>query len=166
MQGELIAFWSLAALIVLSAATAAFTRSIVNAAFALFFSLLGVAGIYALLGADFLAVTQVVIYVGGILVLLLFGILLTNRSLEALLQSSRRSAWIAVFIGAAILAIITFVLISATWPLRPVQGVGGTTAPLGVLLLQKYVIAFEFSSLTLLAALVGASYLVRQKERD
>jgi NADH-quinone oxidoreductase subunit J len=166
MQGELIAFWSLAALIVLSAATAAFTRSIVNAAFALFFSLLGVAGIYALLGADFLAVTQVVIYVGGILVLLLFGILLTNRSLEALLQSSRRSAWLAVFIGAAILAIITFVLISATWPLRPVHGVGGTTAPLGVLLLQKYVIAFEFSSLTLLAALVGASYLVRQKERD
>lgn len=166
MSGELVAFWCLAALVVLSATIAAFARSIVNAAYALFFSLLGIAGVYALLGADFLAVTQVVIYVGGILVLLLFGILLTNRSLEALLQSKRRSEWIALLVGSGILAVQLAVLIGAIWPIRAEPGLGNSTAPLGVLLLQKYVIPFEFASLTLLVALVGASYLVRRKERD
>lgn len=166
MSGELVVFWCLAALVVLSATMAAFARSIVNAAYALFFSLFGIAGIYALLGADFLAVTQVVIYVGGILVLLLFGILLTNRSLEALLQSKRRSEWVALFVGSGILAVQLAVLIGAIWPIRAEPGLGNSTAPLGVLLLQKYVIPFEFASLTLLVALVGASYLVRRKERD
>lgn len=166
MSGELVVFWCLATLVVLSATIAAFARSIVNAAYALFFSLLGIAGVYALLGADFLAVTQVVIYVGGILVLLLFGILLTNRSLEALLQSKRRSEWIALLVGSGILAVQLAVLIGAIWPIRAEPGLGNSTAPLGVLHLQKYVIPFEFASLTLLVALVGASYLVRRKERD
>ncbi|MCX7626397.1 MAG: NADH-quinone oxidoreductase subunit J [Candidatus Sumerlaeaceae bacterium] len=166
MSGELVVFWCLATLVVLSAATAAFARSIVNAAYALFFSLLGIAGVYALLGADFLAVSQVVIYVGGIVVLVLFGILLTNRSLEELLQSKRRSQWLALVVGGGILAVQLAVLIGAIWPLRPETPAGSTTAPLGVLLLQKYVIPFEFASLTLLVALIGASYLVRRRERD
>jgi NADH-quinone oxidoreductase subunit J len=166
MQGGVVAFWLLATLIVVSATVAAFARSVVNAAYALFVSLLTTAGIYALLDADFLAVTQVVIYVGGILVLLLFGILLTNRSLEDLISSSRRPFWVGTAIAAGVFAILLTILTSAYWPVRPLLAQVPTTAPLGVLLLQKYVVAFEFSSLTLLAALIGASYLVRRKERD
>ena len=166
MPGGLIAFWVLATLIVLSAGIAVFARSIVNAAYALFFALLGVAGIYALLEADFLAITQVVIYVGGILVLLLFGILLTNRSLEELVATSRRALWIGVLIAGGVLATLLAILATSWFAVRPAADLPGTAAPLGMLLLQKYVIAFEFSSLTLLAALVGASYLVRRRERD
>ncbi len=166
MEGGLIAFWILAALIVASAGVAVFARSIVNAAYALFFSLFMTAGIYALLHADFLAVTQVVIYVGGILVLLLFGILLTNRSLEELITSSRRPYWVGSAIAGGIMAVLFGILVSTSWPEQSAQQLPATTAPLGVLLLQKYVVAFEFSSLTLLGALIGASYLVRRKERD
>ncbi len=166
MTGSLIVFWILAALIVLSAGIAVFAKSIVNAAYALFFSLLGVAGLYALLDADFLAMTQVVIYVGGIMALLLFGILLTNRSLEDLLVVSRRATWVGVFVASGLTVVLIAILAIAEFSTREPVSLPGTTAPLGVLLLQKYVLAFEFSSLTLLAALTGASYLVRRKERD
>lgn len=166
MTGSLIVFWILAALIVLSAGVAVFAKSIVNAAYALFFSLLGVAGIYALLDADFLAITQVVIYVGGIMALLLFGILLTNRSLEDLSVVSRRAVWIGVFVASGLVVILTAILALTEFSTREPVILAGTAGPLGVLLLQKYVLAFEFSSLTLLAALIGASYLVRRKERD
>ena len=79
-----VSFWCVTIIVVVSATVAAFARSIVHAAYSLFFTLIGMAGYYVLLGSDFLAVTQVVVYVGGILVLLMFGVLLTNRSLEEL----------------------------------------------------------------------------------
>jgi len=166
MSYELLIFWSLAAVTTASAAVAIYAKNIVNAVFGLFVSLLCVAGVYALLQADFLAITQVVIYVGGILVLLLFGILLTNRTLEDLVLSHRRPYVVGILVGAGILCVLLSVLTTTVWNVHPLGSLEGTTGPLGVLLLQKYVIAFEFSSLTLLAALLGASYLVRRKERD
>ena len=89
-SGANLTFWLLTAVVLLSAAVAAFARSIVQAAYALFFTLLGMAGYYALLGSGFLAITQVIIYVGGILVLLMFGVLLTNRPLEAAQKGNLR----------------------------------------------------------------------------
>ncbi|AXA36114.1 MAG: NADH-quinone oxidoreductase subunit J [Candidatus Hydrogenedentota bacterium] len=166
MTTELAIFWIFASLSGLAAVIAVFARNIANAAYALFFSLGAIAGIYGLLGADFLAITQVVIYVGGIVTLLLFGILLTNRSLEDLVRSDRRPYVVGVLGGVGIFGILLAILATARWQIEPTPALEGTTAALGYLLLQKYVFAFEFSSLTLLAALVGASYLVRRKERD
>src|SRR5262245_48426203 len=77
--GASIAFYLFAALTIGSAIFAATARRIVHAAFALMATFFGVAGIYAVLGSDFLAVTQVIVYVGGILVLIVFGVLLTDR---------------------------------------------------------------------------------------
>lgn len=163
---DLLIFWLLAGVIVTSAGVAVFAKNIVNAAYALFFSFLGVAGLYALLQADFLAITQVVIYVGGILVLLLFGILLTNRAEEDSVQRDVRRTLLGIGIGVGVFAVLLAILGTTAWPGRTPMNLNATTGPLGVLLLQKYVIAFEFSSLTLLAALLGASYLVRRKDRD
>ena len=77
--GIQLAFFAFASLTVGSALLAATARKIVHSAFALLATFFGVAGIYAVLGSDFMAVTQVVVYVGGILVLLVFGVLLTDR---------------------------------------------------------------------------------------
>src|SRR6202035_4251144 len=74
-----IFFYLFAAAIVGSAAVVCFSRNIVHAAFSLLFTFFSVAGVYVLLSADFLAVSQILIYVGGILVLLVFGVMLTNR---------------------------------------------------------------------------------------
>ncbi len=166
MNGQAVVFWLLALLAVGSGVTATYAKNIVNAAYALFFTLLSMAGIYVLLGADFLAVTQVVIYVGGILVLLLFGVLLTNRRLEQLVLAGGRSYLVGTGLGALLLAFLYAILSLATWSNMPKPPLPGTTGPLGYLLLRDYLLPFEFSSLTLLAALIGAAYLVRGRSRD
>ncbi|MCX7020443.1 MAG: NADH-quinone oxidoreductase subunit J [bacterium] len=166
MSPQTVIFYCLAVIIILSAVIATFARNIVNAAYGLFFTLLALGGVYVLLRADFLAVTQIVIYVGGILVLLLFGILLTNRRLEDLIISGQRSSLLGVVMGCVIFAVLLAIIFYARWPQSENAQLEGTTAPLGYLLLQNFLLPFEFSSITLLAALLGASYLVRPSERD
>src|SRR3990172_7009771 len=77
-----VIFYFFAAITIASAAVVVFSRNIIYSAFALLFTFFGVAGIYVLLGADFIAVTQLLVYVGGILVLLVFGVMLTNRVVD------------------------------------------------------------------------------------
>ncbi len=87
MSPEAVVFWIFAALTVGSAAVVVLARSLIYSAFALLFTFFGVAGLYVLLGADFLAATQLLIYVGGILVLLLFGVMLTHKLYDLDLKS-------------------------------------------------------------------------------
>src|SRR5438046_3678724 len=82
-----VIFYLFAALTVASAAIVVFSRSLIYSAFALLFTFFGVAGLYVLLGADFLAATQLLVYVGGILVLLLFGVMLTHKLYDLDLKS-------------------------------------------------------------------------------
>ncbi len=79
MSAEAAVFYVFAAITVAAAAVVVLARSLIYSAFALLFTFFGVAGLYVLLGADFLAATQLLIYVGGILVLLLFGVMLTHK---------------------------------------------------------------------------------------
>jgi NADH-quinone oxidoreductase subunit J len=159
-------FYFLVAIIVISCSIVVFARNIVHSVFSLFFTLLGVAGMYALLGADFLAVTQVIVYVGGILALLLFGILLTSRTRLVLGLPTRRKTILTSAVGLVVFGILMLVVLKTAWvtqaagePLEP------TIDRLGQLLLGRYLFPFEFASLTLLAALVGAGFLVRRNDR-
>jgi NADH:ubiquinone oxidoreductase subunit 6 (subunit J) len=163
---QVVVFWVLAAVIAVSAIVATYARNIVSAAYALFFTLLALAGVYVLLGADFLAVTQVVIYVGGILVLLLFGVLLTNRNLEELLVRNRRPYFLATVCGIVVIGMLCLIFQNSHWISSAKPNAQGTTKAIGTLLLRNYLLPFEFSSVTLLAALIGAAYLVRRRERD
>jgi NADH-quinone oxidoreductase subunit J len=154
-------------MVLVSGFVAAFARNIVQAAYSLFFTLLGVAGYYVLLGSDFLAITQVIIYVGGILVLLMFGILLTNRPLERAHKDAWRLYLVASLAGAALLFVMLFpVVMHAPWH----QVAGTLTAPnpdlrpMGRQLFAEYLLPFELSGMTLLLCLIGAAYLVRRRE--
>lgn len=161
-----VSFWCISAIVIVSAAVAAFARSIVHAAYALFFTLIGMAGYYVLLGSDFLAITQVVVYVGGILVLLMFGVLLTNRSLEELHRYESKNFVIAGIAGAVFFfVVLAQIIFSASWGVRSIGPILPQTEGIGRGLLSTYVLPFEFSSITLLACLIGAAYLVRRKER-
>jgi NADH:ubiquinone oxidoreductase subunit 6 (subunit J) len=159
-------FAVIATIVVISAFFAVFSRSIVRAAFSLFFTLLGMAGLFFLLGADFLAVTQIVIYVGGIMILLVFGISLTHRSLARLKIDSMSNYLVGGAIGLGLFTLL-FVLIhfsfSGTSP-SELAVPEPTTAPIGQLLLTNYLLPFEFASITLLMALIAAAYLVRRKD--
>lgn len=165
-QSANLAFWIITSVVIISAAVAALSRNIVKAAFALFFTLLGVSGYYVLLGSGFLAVTQVIIYVGGILVLIMFGILLTNRSLYSEQQDSVYRYIMGAVMGIFLFVIIGKVIAMVPWTTasvlaEPVSDV----RPLGRLLITKYLLPFEVAGMTLLLCLVGAAYLVRRREK-
>lgn len=165
-QGANLAFWSITLLVLVSAGVAALSRSVVQAAFGLFFTLVGMAGYYVLLGSSFLAVTQIVIYVGGILVLLMFGILLTNRPLR---KDPGMGA--VTYIGAGLLSILmlgllAYVILGVPWTRATELSVPPSDVRrLGFLMLTQYLLPFEFIGMTLLLCLVGAAYLVRRRER-
>ena len=160
-----IIFYSAALIVVASSAVAVFARNIVNAAFGLFFTLLFMAVFFVLLGADFLAITQVVVYVGGILILLLFGVLLTHRTIETLRLDRPKTYVGGVIAGLLVIVLLLFLITNTHWAVVPDKAYVPTTEPIGSLLLSKYLLPFEISSVTLLIALIGSAYIVRRKDR-
>lgn len=166
-QGANLSFWLITILVLASGGVAAFSRSIVRAAYSLFFTLLGFAGYYVLLGSGFLAVAQVVIYVGGILVLLMFGILLTNRPLEIARRPD--SIWLTAGTGLAGLllmgVLLRVIMTTGLWTTDEPVPLETTVFALGRELAGEYLLAFELAGIALLLCLFGAAYLVRREER-
>lgn len=165
MQPSDLVFFALAALTLLSAAVVAFSRNIVYAAFALLGTFLGVAGLYAFLAADFVAVVQVLIYVGGILVLLVFAVMLTHRIEDVVVSNRRVGLLPALAASGALAAILGHALLRTPWPVAEPGPAVATTAAIGNLFLSDYVLPFELASVLLLAALVGAASVSRKELR-
>ena len=164
MGAQALLFWMFAAMVIAGGLMAVLLPSIQQAVFSLLLSFVGVAAIYALAGADFLAITQIVVYVGGILVLLSFGILLTGRTALTLGPQEIRNRPLGVLLGAMIFAGLLWAIVNSSG-FAPGAGMdGGTTKAIGLLLLTRYLIAFEFAAIMLLTALVGAAYLVRRTQ--
>lgn len=160
----ILVFWALALLTVVSAAGVAFSRNIVYASFSLLGTFLGVAGLYVFLSADFLAVAQVLIYIGGVLVLILFAVMLTSRLQQIRFSNPAIGLLPASLATVATTALLLFVAIAAPWrawsrpgPMEP------TAARIGDLLLTRYLLPFEIASVVLLATLVGAVVVARKE---
>jgi len=159
-----IAFYVFALITIISACIVVFSKNIIYAAFSLLFTFFGVAALYVLLHADFLAVTQVLIYVGGILVLLLFGVMLTNNVISVDMKTGTIQT-IPALILVAIVAGSLAGLCYSTWKGVAEPAAGGpqtTTATLGQMLMTSYVIPFEIASVVLLVALIGAAMTARR----
>tara|TARA_A100001011_G_C14291495_1_gene836401 strand:- start:1871 stop:2482 length:612 start_codon:yes stop_codon:yes gene_type:complete len=162
-MGELI-FLGLITVIATSAVWVVVSPNLVHSAVSLLFTLFGVAGLYVFLFADFLAATQVVIYVGGILVLIIFGVMLTNKIDKPVIESVSSNKIIGVLISSFIFTILSIVVIQTKWPIIDTATSGPSTVELiGKLILGKYLLPFELISILLLAALVGAALLARKK---
>ncbi len=168
-------FYIFAALAILSAAYMVLTRNLLYAGFSLLITLLSVAGIYVLLFADFIAVTQLMVYVGGVLVLLLFGIMLSSSAQNrAVLSESVNKAWGIVLAG-CILAGLSYAIVKANVAGLPWLQTAQATTPgsatttvhrIGIKLMTDYVVPFELVSLLLLIALIGAAYIATDKPTD
>jgi len=159
---QAILFWLFGGMAVAGGLMAVLLPRIVHAVFALLLSFLGIIGVYALAGADFLAITQLVVYVGGILVLLAFGILLTGRTAAALGEKEARNRWIGLPIGLLLFFGLVFAIERSSFGGGGAGEADGTSYGIGRLLLGDYIVAFEFASILLLVALIGAAYLVRR----
>ncbi|MHC4972112.1 MAG: NADH-quinone oxidoreductase subunit J family protein [Planctomycetota bacterium] len=162
---EALLFYLFAAMAVVGGLMAALLPRIVHAVFSLLLCFLGVTGIYLLAGADFLAITQLVVYVGGVMVLLAFGILLTGRTAEALgeKEARPRHRLPGVLLGLVLFAGLLAAVMASEFEVAGQEPSEGTISGIGRLLLGEYIILFEFASILLLMALVGAAYLVRRE---
>ena len=159
-----ILFWLIWAMIVASAALVAFGKNLIHSVFALMATFIGVAGIYIFLNADFLAVTQIVVYVGGILVLLVFGIMLTNKITTARISQSSVQRGLGVIVVLGLLAILLTAILPHEWTgsTQP-MAFDETAKGIGYLLFSDYLILFEIASVLLLGALIGAATLARKE---
>jgi len=164
MSLDVILFWIFAAMAVAGGLMAALLPRIVHAVFSLLLCFLGVTGIYGLVGADFLAITQLVVYVGGVMVLFAFGILLTGRTALALGDKEVRHRKTGLIIGGVLAAGLFIALKASVFTVATTAPPEATSEGIGRLLLGDYLILFEFASVLLLVALIGAAYLVRRQE--
>ena len=147
-----------------SAAVVVVSRNIVRAAFALLFTLFGVAAMYAFLMADFLAVTQLLVYVGGILVLLIFGVMLTNRQISVDIKTGTVQTWLAALIVAALGGTLAGIVWSTQWNILSQPPAETSGAPkIGEMFLGSYLLPFEIASAVLLVALIGAALIARRE---
>jgi NADH:ubiquinone oxidoreductase subunit 6 (subunit J) len=158
-------FYLFALLTVVSAFFVVFLKNIMRAVFSLLFTLFGIAGLFLFLHADFLAATQVLIYVGGVLVLLLFGIMLTQRMVEGDIRSGRIQ-FIPTLIAMVILfGFLLFVIVKTPWNIRGPADYQETTSVIGTLLMTEWMLPFEIASILLLAALIGSVSIARVREK-
>jgi NADH-quinone oxidoreductase subunit J len=158
-----ILFYFFAVLTVGSAAVVVFSRSLIYSIFGLLFTFFGVAALYVFLGADFLAATQMVIYVGGVLVLLLFGVMLTHKLYNLDLKTETFQFVPALLLIVAIFGVLLLAMTRATWFSGGVRAPEPTTAEIGKMFMREYILPFEVASVFLLVALIGAAMIVRRR---
>jgi len=158
-----LVFYLVAGLTVVSSAIVAFSRNIVYSAFALMGAFMGVAGLYVFLAADFVAVIQVLIYVGGILVLILFAVMLTHRIADIRVSNrsvGRLPALLIIALGGGALG---KAVLTANWHTVAPGTPTPTTYAIGNGFLNEYILPFELASVVLLAALIGAVVVSRKE---
>jgi NADH-quinone oxidoreductase subunit J len=161
---ETVVFYVLAAITVGAAGVVVLARSLIYSAFALLFTFFGVAGLYLLLGADFLAATQLLIYVGGILVLLLFGVMLTHKLYDLELKSEVIQLLPGIVMTLGLFGILARLIYQTEWTLGAGRPPAPTTADMGRAFLGDYLLPFEAASVLLLVALMGAALIVRRRK--
>ncbi len=159
-----LAFWLLAAMTVGGASMIIVSRNLIHAVIYLIISLLAVAGLYLTLSADFIAVVQVLIYVGAISVLMLFAIMLTPRAERDNAESSLKLP--AAFAMLLVLIATVFVALDTDWGAVRQAAIGEQARIIGQSLIREYVLPFEIGAVLLTAALVGAIALARQDDED
>ena len=165
IPADLMVFSMLAGLICGSALLCALSQDIVRSGFALLGTFGGIAGLYAFLGADFLMGAQLLIYVGGILVLILFAVLLTQRIQHLDVTNKSVGLPAGLTIAAIIAGGVSLVALKTPWPTGPVRTPNPTTARIGDAFLTDYLLPFELASIVLLVALIGAIVIARREVR-
>jgi NADH-quinone oxidoreductase subunit J len=158
-------FYLLATITLVGALGVALSNNIMYSAFALMGTLLGVAGTFVMLGADFLGVVQLLVYVGGILVLTLFAVMLTHRIAEVNVSNRAVGRPVAVVMVGAVAWWMIKVGTSATWVVKEPGVVAPTTYGIGAAFLSDYILPYEVASIVLLVALIGAVVVSRKEIR-
>lgn len=166
-----IIFYVFAGLTLGSALFVLITKNVLYAAFSLIVTFMGVAAIYVFAGADFIAVAQILIYAGGILVLMIFGVMFTHRIAGQAITTEIHNKFWGFFLGTSIFALLLYAIIAVNFSaIGWIQSAEETSSVittstvnlLGVRLMSDYILPFEIIALLLLIALIGAVYIAKK----
>ena len=161
---EAAMFYLFAGGVIASAVGVCVIQKIDRMAVCLFFALSSVAALYFLLAANFIAAIQLIVYVGGVLVLLIFGVMLTSKSPWARFDASKGELVAAGLVCTSLLVVMVVILLRASWP--------GSEGPASVIpmeqigrrMLTYYLVPFEAAGVLLMIVMVGAAHLARQEK--
>ena len=156
-----IAFGLIVAITLGSALMVVTSKQLLYSAIAVLFTLFGVAGLYIFMWADFMAGVQVIVYIGGILVLLIFGIMLTNKISSVNISHTSLQRGVGAVITLGVLGFLIPMINNTAWLQLPSEEPNQTADSIGRLLMMDYLLPFEVASLLLLGALIGAAMLSR-----
>ncbi len=155
-------FWLIIILTVSSALLVVTSNQLIYSAVALLFTFLGVAALYIFLWADFIGVVQIVIYIGGILILILFGIMLTNKITSVRISHSSVQRGVSAAGTGLLFIFLVIMIVKTPWHIIMVPEPDQTAGSIGTMLMIDYLLPFEIASVLLLGALIGAAMLSRR----
>lgn len=156
MELTSILFYLFSIVTIAAGAVMVFSKNIVHSAFALMFTLMGVAALYVLLYADFLAATQLLVYVGGILILILFGVMLTSQGKRFNFQTVTVNLIPASVLSVTAAGILIFAFTTTDWLITETPERSETVHELGMMLMGDYILPFIIAGVLLLIAIIGA----------
>ena len=162
--GVVVAFYILAATTLICAFVTIMVRDLLQAVLFLALTFVGIAGIYIVLSADFVAVAQVLIYAGAIAVLMTFAVMLTPAADR--MNSETKFQGPAFILSGLLLAVLVFVIRDTDWQISGRPEFVTTAASLGQAFMKPYVVPFEVASVLLMTAMVGAIVLTKEEEGD
>ena len=156
-------FWVVTSVTIISALGVVLSNQLIYSAISLLFTLFGIAGLYVFLCADFMTGIQLLVYVVGILTLIIFGIMLTNKISSARLSQTNMQQGIGSVVSLWLLIVLSLVISKTNWYSASSSEPVSTVDKIGTLLMTKHLLAFEGISLLLLGALIGAAILARKE---
>ena len=156
-----VAFGLIVALTLGSAFVVVLSQQLLYSAIALLFTLFGIAGLYIFMWADFMAGVQIIVYIGGILVLLIFGIMLTNKISSVNISHTSLQKSVGAVSALGVLGLLIPMILNTSWYQLSSKEPSQTADSIGRLLMMEYLLPFEVASLLLLGALIGAAMLSR-----
>jgi NADH:ubiquinone oxidoreductase subunit 6 (subunit J) len=156
-------FYLFGGALLVSALGVCVSRSVVRMATWLFGALASVAVLYLLLGAPFLGAIQLIVYAGGTLILLVFGVMLTSKSPFVRFECKPIEMWAAGGVAILLFAGLATVLTRTHWPAEATSYAGASVGVIGKELLTTYLVPFEVASVVLLVVMIAAAYLARQE---
>lgn len=156
-------FYLFAALTVGGAGFVALSRNIIYSAIGLLAALLGAGSLYIFLAADFVAVAQLLVYIGGVLVLILFAVMLTARIADIQISNTSFGLVGGLLLLAGVVPVVLFVSVGTPWAATVPGPAVATTKLIGEAFLTKWLLPFEVASLVLLATMIGAVVMARKE---
>jgi NADH-quinone oxidoreductase subunit J len=166
MSVEQVVFFVLSAITLLGAWVVVTNQNLYRAALGMVLCFFGVAGLYALLNVGFLAVVQVLVYVGAISILIIFAIMLTRRVMDREIVQHNAQWFVSALVALALFGVIGFMLTfraAEQWPLSSSGLPEEPIVALGEALMKTYALPFEVASVLLLVALIGAIVIARER---